>query len=170
MPVTNTDAVLWYNVNEFGELGYAVPNWSDDVGTLNPQIFDFTKIVGQNLFSVMHHEDVDMRVPPSINTLRRLHRLYVRAGQVLQGRAIAPGKLNMETQHVSPGGDVFRVYPVPYFRVRNDYLRRWAGMILVMLSEAFQHTENRKEVEISTGFAGTRFCPSAILVPRRHWQ
>ena len=38
MPITNTDAVLHYDVGEFGKAGYAVPNWSDDVGSLNPQI------------------------------------------------------------------------------------------------------------------------------------
>jgi len=154
MPVTNTDAILWYNVGDFGDLGYAVPNFSNDVGTLNPQIFDFCNLVGQNLFGLMHHEDVDMRTPPSINTLRRVHKLYVRAGKILEGRAVPPGKLNMETLHVNPGGEVFRVYPVPYFKVRSDYMRRWAGLILVMLAEAMQHTENRKETEISTSFAG----------------
>jgi hypothetical protein len=49
---------------------------------------------------------------------------------------------------------VFRVYPVPYFKVRNPFLRRWAGLVLVSLAEAMQHTENRKEMEISTAFAG----------------
>jgi len=49
---------------------------------------------------------------------------------------------------------VFRVYPVPFFKVRNPFLRRWAGLVLVSLAEAMQHTENRKEMEISTAFAG----------------
>jgi len=49
---------------------------------------------------------------------------------------------------------VFRVYPVPYFKVRNPFLRRWAALVLVSLAEAMQHTENRKEMEISTAFAG----------------
>jgi hypothetical protein len=33
-------------------------------------------------------------------------------------------------------------------------MRRWAGLVLVSLAEAMQHTENRKELEISTAFAG----------------
>ena len=53
MPVTNTDAVLWYNVGEFGKAGYAVPNWSNDVGSLNPQILDWT--VPRRPQSVPHH-------------------------------------------------------------------------------------------------------------------
>ena len=71
MPITNTDAVLWYNVGVFGEAGYAVPNWSNDVGSLNPQILDWTHLVGRNLFHIMHHEDTDLRTQPSINTFCR---------------------------------------------------------------------------------------------------
>lgn len=154
MPITNTDAVLWYNVETFGELGYGVPNPSDDPGSLNPQICDLVYLVGRNLFSIMHTEDVDLRVPPSINTVRKVHRLYVRVGNVLSGRAVPPGTNNMETQHVQPGGEIFRVFPVPYFKVRNHYLRRWATMVMMSLAEMMQHTENRKTIEISTAFAG----------------
>lgn len=148
-----TDAALWYNVGVYGQLGYAVPNPSNDIGTLNPNIADITNLIGRNLFLIMHHEDVDMSVPPSINTLRRVHMLYVRAGQVLSGRAIPPGTPNMETDHVTPGGDVFRVFPIPYFKVRNAYMKRWANWTLICLAECFQHTENRKTIEISTNFA-----------------
>lgn len=154
MPVTNTDAVLWYKVGVFGDAGYAVPNWSNDIGSLNPQILDWTELVGRNLFHLMHHEDVDLRIPPSINTCKRIHKLYLRAASVLAGRAVAPGTDNMEAIHSRPAGEVFRVYPVPYFKVRNPFMRRWAGLILVSLAEAMQHTENRKEMEISTAFAG----------------
>lgn len=154
MSVTNTDAVLWYDVGIFGELAYAVPNWSNDPGSLNPGILDYVDVTGRNLFNIMHHEDVDLNVPPSINTLRRIHRLYLRASQILSARAVPPGQSNMETKHVQPGGEFFRVYPIPYFRVRNNWLRRWAGLILMSLAEAMQHTENRKTIEFSTTFAG----------------
>jgi hypothetical protein len=154
MPVVNTDAVLWYNVGQFGQLGYGVPNPSDDPGSLNPAIMDFVNLAGRNLFHVMHHEDADLRTPPSINTIRRIHKLYVRLGQILQSRAVPPGENNMESTHVQPAGEVFKVYPVPYFKVRSPFLKRWAELIMIMMSEAMQHTENRKSMEISTAFAG----------------
>ena len=154
MAVINTDAALWYNVGQFGQLGYAVPNPSNDVGSLNPGIIDIVSTVGSNLFNIMHHEDADLRIPPSINTIRRVHKLYIRFGQILPARAIPPSTNNMEPGHVQPGGEVFRVYPIPYFKVRNVFMKRWAGLILMMLSEAMQHTENRKTMEISTRFAG----------------
>src|SRR3954465_4483896 len=154
MPITNTDAVLWYNVGEFGKAGYAVPNWSDDIGSLNPQILDWVYLVGRNLFHIMHHEDADLRIPPSINTIKRIHKLFVRAGNILAGRAVPPGENNMEVAHAGPAGEVFRVFPVPFFMVRNQFMRRWAEMILMSLAEAMQPTENRKSLEISTNFAG----------------
>lgn len=154
MPVINTDAVLWYNVGQFGQIGYGVPNPSDDPGSLNPAILDFVHVAGRNLFHIMHHEDADLRTPPSINTLRRIHKLYVRLGQLLEAAAVPSGENNMETQHVQPAGEVFRVFPVPFFKVRNPYLKQWAQWIMIMMSEAMQHTENRKTIEISTRFAG----------------
>jgi hypothetical protein len=154
MSTKSTDAVLWYNVGEFGEAGYAVPNWSDDVGSLNPHILNWCQVVGTNLFNIMHHADADLRIPPSVNTLRRVHQLYVRAASLLAGNAIPPGQDNMEVAHYRPGGEIFRVYPCPFFLVRNPFMRKWAELILIMLTESMQHTENRKEMEISTGFAG----------------
>jgi hypothetical protein len=41
MPTLKTDSILWYNVGEFGAAGYAVPNWSDDVGSNNPANHQF---------------------------------------------------------------------------------------------------------------------------------
>lgn len=152
--ITNTDAVLWYNVEKFGVAGYAVPNWSDDIGTLNPTIAELVRLAGQNMFTIMHHEDADLTVPPSVNTLVRVHKLYLRLASILSGRAIPPGQLNMETEHVRPAGEIFLVYPAPYFNVRNRYLYQWATWIHMMIAEMMQHTENRKEIEISTTFAG----------------
>lgn len=152
--ITNTDAVLWYNVAEFGKAGYAVPNWSNDIGTLNPTIAELVQLSGQNLFNIMHHEDADLRTPPSVNTCKRVHKLYLRLASILAGRAIPPGQDNLETDHVRPAGEIFLVYPAPFFNVRNRFLRQWSQWALMMISEMMQHTENRREIEISTNFAG----------------
>jgi hypothetical protein len=154
MPTLRSDAILHYNVGEFGAAGYAVPNWSDDVGSLNPHILQLVTVAGINLFSMMHHADVDLRIPPSINTLKRIHKLYIRCASLLAGNAIPPGQDNMEVEHYRPAGEVFRVYPCPFFLVRNTFMRKWAELIFIMITEAMQNTENRKEMEISTGFAG----------------
>lgn len=153
--ISNSDAVLWYNVGQFGDLGYAVPNPSNDVGSLNPTILELTRVVGVNLFAMMHHEDVDLTVPPSINSVRRMHKLYIRFGQLVMARAKAANDPNLEPQHIQPAGEVFTVYPVPYFKVRNRFMREWATLVMMMLAESMQHSENRKSMEISTNFAAS---------------
>jgi len=149
-----TDEPLWYNVGAWGELGYAVPNFGDDPATLNSGIHYLVQVVGRNLFAVMHHADVDLRTPPSINTLTRVHKLILRARTILAGREVPPGKPNMEAVHSSPSQAVHVIFPVPYFRVRNPWLREYCGLVLGALSEATQHTDNRRPYEISTAFSG----------------
>lgn len=150
-----TDQARWYNVGTWGDLGYAVPNFGDDPATLNAGIHYLTSIMGRNLSAIMHHPDVDLRTPPTINTLTRVHKLIVRARSILAGREVASGEPDMESGHSSPAPMVHLIYPVPYFRVRNHYLKEYCGLVLNALSEAFQHTENRKAYEVSTRFSGT---------------
>lgn len=154
MPTFKTDQALWYNVGIWGELGYAVPNFGDDPTTLNDGIHYLTSVVGRNLSAVMHHPDCDLRTPPSINTLTRLHKLILRARQILSGRDVAPGEPDMESVHTSPASMVHLIYPVPYFKVRNHHLKQYCGLMLNALAEMMQHTENRKPYEISTRFSG----------------
>jgi hypothetical protein len=154
MPTFKTDQALWYNVGTWGELGYAVPNFGDDPTTLNDGIQYLTTVVGRNLSAIMHHPDCDLRTPPSINTLTRIHKLIVRARQILSGRDVAPGEPDMESVHTSPATTVHLIFPVPYFKVRNHHLKQYCGLMLNALAEMMQHTENRKPYEISTRFSG----------------
>lgn len=154
MPQFSTDQILWYNVGVWGQLGYGVPNFGNDPATLNAGIHYLTSVIGRNLSAVMHHADADLRVPPSINTLTRLHKLITRARTILASRDVGPADIRMEAQHSSPAQQDFLIYPVPYFMVRNPWLKEYCGLVLNALSEAFQHTENRLPFEISTAFSG----------------
>jgi hypothetical protein len=60
----------------------------------------------------------------------------------------------MESSHALPAPEDFKVFPVPYFTVRNLALKEWCGYILIALTDAMQHTENARPLEISTDFAG----------------
>lgn len=154
--VFGSDEILWYNPPgmPWGELGYACPNCGNDTHTLNRTIAYLVSVLGANLQAVMHHVDASMRVPPSVNTLMRVHKLIVRGREILAGRAVAPGVPNMEAIHATPGKKVFLLFPTPYFRVRSPWLQDYAELVLTALTEAMQHTENRKDIEISTSFAG----------------
>jgi len=149
-----TDEILWYNVGVWGDKGYAVPNYGNDQATLNQTIHYLVDVMGRNLQAIMIRPDADMRTPPNINTLTKVHKLILRARAILAGRAVAPAEPRMEGVHVMPAPEVFVVYPCPYFHVRSKWLKGWAGYILAAISEAIQHTENRVAYEITTDFAG----------------
>ncbi len=150
---TQTDSILWYNVGDFGLMGYAVPNWSDDVATNNVTIRELVDLAGQNLSLVMHGDDARLRTPPSMNTILRIHALYVRMGSILQSRARRDADILFESTHSTPALEVFRVYPVPYFKVRNAWLKRWGELVLRCIGEMMQHSENTRSDEITIHFA-----------------
>src|SRR4051812_31986052 len=106
MPSIKTESVLWYNVGDFGTVGYAVPNWGSNIGTMNATIRDLVETIGRNLFAFMHHDDADLRVPPSINSLKRIHKLVMRVRSILGSRMVPAGTDNMEAAHASPAPEV----------------------------------------------------------------
>ena len=148
------DAFLWYNVGEWRDHGLAVPNHSDDATTQNDTIRYLTDVIGRNLQALMWEPDARLRTPPSINTLTRIHKLCTRARSILSGRAVPSSTPNMEAAHALPAPEEFLVYPTPYFRVRNPWMKQYAGLILLTLTESMQHQENGRPLEISQAFAG----------------
>jgi hypothetical protein len=158
MPTTTdpfkTEQILWYNNGIWGQLGYAAPNFALGAQTQNETIQYLVYALGRNLSGVMHHPDADCRTPPTINTLTRIHKLVVRARTILGGRAVPPGTPDMEAVHVQPGAQDQLIFPVPYFKVHNQWMKEYAGLCLAAIAEACQHSENRQPFEISTIFAG----------------
>ena len=154
MPYFKTDQALWYNNGIWGELGYAVPNFGNDPATLNAGIHYLVAVMGRNLSAIMHHPDADSREPPRIKTLTRVHKLITRARSIMAGRDVEPNEGEMEAIHSSPASQDFVIFPVPYFRVRNPWLKEWCGLTLNALCEAMQHTENRRPYDFSTAFSG----------------
>lgn len=148
------DAFLWYNVGGWSDLGLAVPNWSDDTHSQNDTIRYLCEVMGRNLQAVMFHDDTRLRVPPSINTLTRVHKLCVRARSILASRAVPANEYNMESAHANPAPEAFLVFPAPYFKCRNQWLKQYCGLILTAITEAMQHQENVKALEISEAFSG----------------
>jgi len=150
----NTDAFLWYNVGQWQDYGLAVPNWSDDNKSQNNAIRDLVQVIGRNLSAVMWHTDARLSTPPSINTLQRIHRLCVRARSLLANSQVAANQPFMEPAHAVPAPEEFLLYPVPYFKVRNAWMKRWAGLALLALTESMQHQDNARPLEFSIAFSG----------------
>ncbi len=153
MPNTTNDALLWYNVEGWDKLGLAVPNWSNDIASQNMNIIYLTRVMGRNLQALMFHDDAMLTTPPSINTLTRIHKLCIRARDIMSSRAVPENEYDMESAHANPAPEVFTVFPTRYFLTRNQWLRDYCGLILTALTEAMQHQENVKAIEISTRFA-----------------
>lgn len=150
-----SDQILWYNNGIWGELGFAVPNFGNNPTTLNTGISRLVSSIGRNLSGVLcMNGDVDLRIPPSINTLTRIHKLIVRARQIVGGRAVPSGTPAMEAVHATPAPEEFTIFPVPYFKIRNQWLKEYAGLTLMALSEAMQHTDNRNSFDFSQQFGG----------------
>jgi len=150
-----TDQILWYNNGVWGELGYACPNFGDNATSLNSGIHYLVSVIGRNLTGIMHaNPDVDLRTPPTIKTLTRVHKLIVRARQIMGGRAVPPSTATMDAVHATPAQQVHLIYPVPYFKVRNPWIKEWCGLALTALGEAMQHTDNHRSFDFSTGFSG----------------
>jgi len=151
---TKTDAMLWYNVPGWDKLGLAVPNWSNDEYSQNANIRYVCSIMGRNLQALMFHDDARQTTPPSINTLARIHKLCVRARDIMASRAIPENVFEMESAHANPAPEVHLVFPTPYFQVRNRWMKDYCMLILTAMTEAMQHQENAKAIEISERFAG----------------
>jgi hypothetical protein len=149
-----TDQILWYNNGVWGRLGYAVPNFGNDPTSLNSSIAYLVDAIGRNLFGIMQHPDASLRVPPSLNTLTRVHKLCIRARSILAGRDVASGQPKFEPLHATPAPEDFMIYPTPYFKVRNRWLKEYAGLAIMAMTEAMQHTENRVPVDFTQQFSG----------------
>lgn len=147
------DAFLWYNVGDWANYGLAVPNYANDQTSQNSTIRYLVEVMGRNLQACMWHTDARRRTPPSINTITRIHKLCVRARSILATRAVPHGTPKMESKHAVPAPEDFVVYPTPYFRVQNAWMKEYAGLVLLALTDAIQHTENAETMEISTDFA-----------------
>jgi len=148
MPRTS-DSILHYNVGDFGRAGFAVPNPGNDTVTLNETIGDLVSMIGKQMLSINTRADRDLTTPPSINTVRDLHRLYLRARQIVSARTVEVSELSFEADHVSPESQPFLIFPCPYRDIRNRWLKRYTQLMLTLCSNLMQHSENRREFDIS---------------------
>lgn len=152
--VRTTDSILHYNVNDFGRAGFAVPNPGNDKVTLNETIGDLVSMIGKQILSINTRADRDLPTPPTINSIRDLHKLYLRARQIVSTRTVEVHEDSYEADHVSPEAQPFLVFPTPYRYVRNRWLKRYTQLMLGLCSDLMQHSENRREFDISPNVAG----------------
>ncbi|MCA9117309.1 MAG: hypothetical protein KDA79_19700 [Planctomycetaceae bacterium] len=152
-----TDQVLLYNVEPWSKLGFGVPNFGDNLHTVNMQAHRLADEIGQLQLYIMTHVDVLRTRPPSRNTIERLGRLMNRVRNVLAGRAKEYSELRVEPGHGSPAPKPWTIHPVPYFNgpiVRNGWLAEYNEYCMLALTNLYQHTDNTLALTITSELAG----------------
>lgn len=150
------DNFFWYNVPGWEDQGLAVPNWGNMERTQNSEIRYLTEVVGRNLQAIMFHPDTRLTSPPTLNTLTRIHKLCTRFRDIVSARMVREGVGELyqpESQHAMPAAEEFVVFPVPFFTVRNRWLKEYCQLILLFLTESMQDQENARPLQISEAFA-----------------
>ena len=148
-----TDRILPYRNGVWEELGFAIPNFGDNSETLNQTIWRLVESMGRNLLATMSHQDARLRTVPSVNTIVRIKKLCDRFRYLVAARVKRENEPFMEAVHATPSPEPFLIFPVPYFKVENPWMREYCGLVLMALSEAMQHTDNSREFDISEIFA-----------------
>lgn len=156
-PQFDTDEVLFYDNGKWGKAGYAIPNASGKTWTNNGVIFDFTMTVGRMLFELAHRDDVKFFGPPHKQFWFDLHQTIITGRKSLADQTRMPNDSNgLVPQHVTPNPQVFLVYPVPFFgeRIRQQKVRYYVQLSMMMLSEAMQHSDNEHMTYVTPQFTG----------------
>ncbi len=152
-----TDAVMLYDVEPWNQLGFGVPTFgADNVSTLNRPIHGLTDEIGKIQLYIMTHIDASRMQPPSRNTIERLGKLCNRCQTVLGGRAMDYNDLRIEPGHAQPARLIWDIHPVPYFAstiCRNKWLREYSDMLMIFLTNAYQHSDNGLALTVTANLA-----------------
>lgn len=97
------DRVLLYDVEPWAGLGFGVPNFGENVGTLSMPIHGLVDEIGRNQLFIMTHIDATRWQPPSINTVKRMCKMLMRINSVLSSRQEVYSRDRLEPGHSSPG-------------------------------------------------------------------
>ncbi|MGD9632170.1 MAG: hypothetical protein AB7G28_20775 [Pirellulales bacterium] len=151
-----SDRVLLYNVAPWAQMGFGVPNFGDNVGTLALPIHNLVDYIGKVQLLIMTHVDAQRTQPPSPNTLIRMMTVLNRAKAVFQSRMKSYTQQRTEPGHASPDLRAWLIHPVPYFEsgfVRNHWLKEYNMLTMIALTNMLQHSDNNLALTITETFA-----------------
>lgn len=152
-----TDQVLLYDVAPWSQLGFGVPAFGDNVHTLNKVLWHLADVVSKAQLFIMTHIDAARIRPPSRNTIERLGKATNEVQRVLLGRQTPYAEARLEEGHGNPQPTPWLIRPVPYFVgpiVRNPWLREYNDLVMLTLTNIYQHTENDLALTLTNEAAG----------------
>ena len=150
------DDVLLYNVSPWREFGFGVPNFGNNLHTLNAPAWRLASEIGQTQLYLMTHIDAYRDQSPSVNTIVRLGKLLTRLHRVLGSRMLPQNQPRLEEGHAHSQRFPWLVHPVPYFpgpMVRNHVMLEFNQYCMLALTNMYQHSDNNIALEITVAMA-----------------
>lgn len=121
---------------------WGVPNVGDNQETNNLAIARVFDKIGEHLQAFSVRRDCFLPAPPTLATVKAHHNMFVRLNNLIDTNTKADNVERLEAAHVTHERRKFKIYPVRYFDVKNDYCRRWIELCLQGLANIAQLTEN----------------------------
>ena len=133
------DAILPYM---FKGVKWAIPNVGDNKETHNLAMARLFEKIGEHLQAFSVRTDCFVPGPPTLGAVKHHHNMFVRLCGLIDTNTKRDNVERLEAQHIAHERRAFKVYPVRYFDIKNDYCRRWCELGLQALSNLAQLSEN----------------------------
>lgn len=121
---------------------WALPNVGDNTETHNLAVARLFDKVGEHLQALSCRTDCFTPQPPTLACVKHHHNSFVRLMGLIDTNTKPDNMERLEAAHITHPRRRFKLYPVRYFDVKNDYCRRWIELGLQSLSNIAQLTEN----------------------------
>lgn len=154
--IFGSDRPLLYNVQPWAGLGFGVPNFGNNYGTLSTPIWGLAKQVSQSQLFIMTHIDSQRTQAPSRNTVERICKLVNRVHSVLVSRMKEYSDIRLEEGHATADLKAWSIHPVPFFPgpiVRNHWLAEYNQLTMIALTNIYQHSDNNLALTVTSAFA-----------------
>ena len=154
--IFGSDRPLLYNVDPWAGLGFAVPNFGNNYGTLSAPIWGLASQVAQSQLFIMTHIDAQRTQAPSRNTVERIAKLVNRIHSVLVARMKEYSDIRLEEGHATADLKPWMIHPVPFFPgpiVRNHWLSEYNQLTMIALTNIYQHSDNNLALTVTAAFA-----------------
>lgn len=153
-----SDRPLLYDVAPWNALGFAVPNFSNQVGSNNLPIWRLADEVGKAQLRIMTHVDAQRTQYPSINTIQRIGKVLNRVKSLLASRQKGPATARLEEGHASADLKAWQIHPVPFFTTtltQNSWLSEYNRLTMIAMTNIYQHSDNNLSLTITQEFAAS---------------
>ncbi len=154
--IFGSDRPLLYNVQPWAGLGFGVPNFGNNYGTLSAPIWGMADQVAKTQLFIMTHIDAQRTQAPSRNTVERICKLVNRVNSVLVSRMKDYSDIRLEEGHATADLKPWVIHPVPFFPgpvVRNHWMSEYNQLTMIALTNIYQHSDNNLALTVTAAFA-----------------